>query len=79
MKERWLMNTVATQARAGPVSPYRRLLYHAPDGINARFATGARRDTSLVAVSTGLLQNMSPDERKPSLRMKSQPLPMAIW
>lgn len=35
-------------------------IYHAPD-INA-FATGARRDASLVAVSTGLLQNMSPDE-----------------
>ncbi|WP_032821127.1 protease HtpX, partial [Yersinia kristensenii] len=31
-----------------------------PD-INA-FATGARRDASLVAVSTGLLQNMSRDE-----------------
>mgnify|MGYP000197521397 CR=1 FL=1 len=36
------------------------LATHAPD-INA-FATGARRDASLVAVSTGLLQNMSPDE-----------------
>jgi heat shock protein HtpX len=35
-------------------------IYHAPD-INA-FATGARRDASLVAVSTGLLQNMSRDE-----------------
>ncbi|WP_162873633.1 M48 family metalloprotease, partial [Klebsiella pneumoniae] len=34
--------------------------YHAPD-INA-FATGARRDASLVAVSTGLLQSMSRDE-----------------
>lgn len=35
-------------------------IYHAPD-INA-FATGARRNSSLVAVSTGLLQNMSRDE-----------------
>lgn len=35
-------------------------IYHAPD-INA-FATGARRDASLVAVSTGLLENMSRDE-----------------
>ncbi|WP_163589698.1 M48 family metalloprotease, partial [Klebsiella pneumoniae] len=35
-------------------------IYHAPD-INA-FATGARRDASLVAVSTGLLQSMSRDE-----------------
>lgn len=36
------------------------LSLQAPD-INA-FATGARRDASLVAVSTGLLQNMSRDE-----------------
>ncbi|EDU6183999.1 protease HtpX [Salmonella enterica subsp. houtenae serovar 44:z4,z23:-] len=58
-RERWLMNTVATQARqAGIAMPH--AIYHAPD-INA-FATGARRDASLVAVSTGLLQNMSPDE-----------------
>jgi heat shock protein HtpX len=35
-------------------------VYHAPD-INA-FATGARRDASLVAVSTGLLKNMNRDE-----------------
>ncbi|MGE9806297.1 M48 family metalloprotease, partial [Escherichia coli] len=35
-------------------------IYDAPD-INA-FATGARRDASLVAVSTGLLASMSRDE-----------------
>ena len=54
------MNTVAQQSRqAGIVMP-QVAIYHAPD-INA-FATGARRDASLVAVSTGLLQNMSRDE-----------------
>ena len=59
-RERWLGNTVATQARQAGIAMPQVAIYHAPD-INA-FATGARRDASLVAVSTGLLQNMSPDE-----------------
>lgn len=59
-RERWLMNTVATQARQAGIAMPQVAIYHAPD-INA-FATGARRDASLVAVSTGLLQNMSSDE-----------------
>lgn len=59
-RERWLMNTVANQARRAGIAMPQVAIYHAPD-INA-FATGARRDASLVAVSTGLLQNMSPDE-----------------
>lgn len=58
--ERWLMQTIAHQSQlAGIVMP-QVAIYHAPD-INA-FATGARRDASLVAVSTGLLQNMNRDE-----------------
>ncbi len=59
-RERWLVNTVATRARQAGIAMPQVAIYHAPD-INA-FATGARRDASLVAVSTGLLQNMSPDE-----------------
>ena len=55
-RERWLMNTVANQARQAGIAMPQVAIYHAPD-IN-----GARRDASLVAVSTGLLQNMSPDE-----------------
>ena len=58
--ERWLMNTVAQQAQQAGIGMPQVAIYHAPD-INA-FATGARRDASLVAVSTGLLQNMSRDE-----------------
>lgn len=58
--ERWLLNTVAQQARQVGIAVPQVAIYHAPD-INA-FATGARRDASLVAVSTGLLQNMSRDE-----------------
>lgn len=58
--ERWLKETVAHQAKQAGVAMPQVAVYHAPD-INA-FATGARRNVSLVAVSTGLLQNMSRDE-----------------
>ncbi|TKI08208.1 protease HtpX [Martelella alba] len=58
--ERWLLETVGRQARQAGIAMPQVALYPAPD-INA-FATGARRDASLVAVSTGLLQNMSRDE-----------------
>lgn len=58
--ERWLVQTIAQQAKQAGIAMPQVAIYHAPD-INA-FATGARRDASLVAVSTGLLQNMSRDE-----------------
>jgi len=58
--ERWLMQTIAHQAQQAGIAMPQVAIYHAPD-INA-FATGARRDASLVAVSTGLLQNMNRDE-----------------
>ena len=58
--ERWLMETVRQQSQQAGIAMPQVAIYHAPD-INA-FATGARRNASLVAVSTGLLQNMSRDE-----------------
>lgn len=58
--ERWLLNTVRQQAQQANIAMPQVALYHAPD-INA-FATGARRDASLVAVSSGLLQNMNRNE-----------------
>lgn len=58
--ERWLMDTVHQQSQQAGIAMPQVAIYHAPD-INA-FATGARRDSSLVAVSTGLLQNMNRDE-----------------
>ncbi|ATZ11776.1 protease HtpX [Erwinia amylovora] len=58
--ESWLLDTIARQSRQAGIAMPQVAIYHAPD-INA-FATGARRDASLVAVSTGLLQNMSRDE-----------------
>ncbi|MCG8709973.1 protease HtpX [Brenneria sp. 4F2] len=58
--ERWLLETIRSQSQQVGIVMPQVAIYHAPD-INA-FATGARRDASLVAVSTGLLQNMSRDE-----------------
>lgn len=58
--ERWLVETVRRQSQQAGIAIPQVAIYHAPD-INA-FATGARRDSSLVAVSTGLLQSMSQDE-----------------
>ncbi|AYD44265.1 MULTISPECIES: protease HtpX [Yersinia] len=58
--ERWLLETVRRQSQQVGIAMPQVAIYQAPD-INA-FATGARRDASLVAVSTGLLQNMSRDE-----------------
>jgi heat shock protein HtpX len=57
--EAWLMNTVAAQAqRAGIAMPEVAIYEGAPNA----FATGATRNSSLVAVSTGLLQSMTHDE-----------------
>lgn len=58
--ERWLLGVVQRQSQSAGVAMPQIAIYEAQD-MNA-FATGARRDASLVAVSTGLLQNMSRDE-----------------
>ena len=58
--ESWLLNTVAAQAKQWNVKTPEVAIYHSPEP-NA-FATGASKNNSLVAVSTGLLQNMSRDE-----------------
>ncbi|OSN06802.1 protease HtpX [Lonsdalea iberica] len=58
--ERWLVETVRAQSQQVGIAMPQVAIYQAPD-INA-FATGARRNSSLVAVSSGLLQNMSRDE-----------------
>ncbi|HGJ5897969.1 protease HtpX [Arsenophonus apicola] len=58
--EHWLLNTVKRQADQAGVKMPEVAIYQAPD-INA-FATGASRDASLVAVSTGLLENMDRHE-----------------
>lgn len=58
--ERWLLTTVERQAREAGIGMPEVAVYDGPE-INA-FATGANRNNALVAVSTGLLQNMSEDE-----------------
>jgi heat shock protein HtpX len=58
--ERWLMETVHNQAQAAGIGMPEVAIYEAPD-VNA-FATGWNRNNALVAVSTGLLHNMSRDE-----------------
>jgi heat shock protein HtpX len=57
--ERWLVDTVANQAsRAGIPTPQVAVYEGAPNA----FATGATKNASLVAVSTGLLTSMTRDE-----------------
>ena len=58
--ESWLLNVVQRQARQAGIRTPEVAIYPSPD-MNA-FATGARRDAALVAVSTGLLQSMPRDE-----------------
>ncbi|MDJ0908505.1 MAG: protease HtpX [Woeseiaceae bacterium] len=58
--ESWLFTTVQNQARLAGIDMPEIAVYDSPD-MNA-FATGMRRNASLVAVSTGLLQNMSKEE-----------------
>ncbi len=58
--ESWLIATVQRQAQAAGIGMPEVAIYDAPD-MNA-FATGARRDSALVAVSSGLLRGMQKDE-----------------
>jgi heat shock protein HtpX len=58
--ESWLLNTVQRLAQNSGVDMPEVAIYDSPD-MNA-FATGARRNSALVAVSTGLLRNMQQDE-----------------
>ena len=58
--ERWVVDTVGRQAGMAGIGMPEVAIYDAPD-VNA-FATGWNRNNALVAVSTGLLRNMSRDE-----------------
>ena len=58
--ESWLVNTVRQQAQVAGIGMPEVGIFDSPEP-NA-FATGARRDAALVAVSTGLLQGMSQRE-----------------
>jgi heat shock protein HtpX len=58
--EQWLLSTVQRQAEKAGIGMPEVAIYDAPD-INA-FATGWNRNSALVAVSTGLMNNMTQDE-----------------
>jgi len=58
--EQWLVDTVTRQAREAGIGMPEVGIFNSPDP-NA-FATGMYRNSALVAVSTGLLQNMGSDE-----------------
>lgn len=58
--EAWLVQTVRHQAQTAGIGMPEVAIYDSPE-INA-FATGARRDAALVAVSSGLLRSMNRDE-----------------
>lgn len=58
--ERWLVDTVKHHAQQAGIGMPEVAIYESPE-INA-FATGWNRNDALVAVSSGLLNNMSQDE-----------------
>lgn len=58
--EHWLLTTVTRQAKQAGIGMPEVGIYNSPD-MNA-FATGASRNSSLVAVSSGLMNSMSRDE-----------------
>ena len=58
--EAWLLQTVKQQAEIAGIGMPEVAIYDAPE-VNA-FATGMRRNSALVAVSTGLLRSMTRDE-----------------
>jgi heat shock protein HtpX len=58
--EQWLYGTVRRMAEKAGIGMPEIAIYDSPD-LNA-FATGMKKNNALVAVSTGLLQNMSKDE-----------------
>lgn len=58
--EHWLVSTVARQAEQAGIKMPEVAIYDSPE-MNA-FATGPSKNNSLVAVSTGLMHNMTRDE-----------------
>ncbi len=58
--ERWLVDTVSELARSAGIGQPDVAIWDSP--VANAFATGARRNNALVAVSTGLLRSMRPDE-----------------
>jgi heat shock protein HtpX len=58
--EKWLYDVVSKQAQQAGIGMPEVGIFQAP--VANAFATGMNRNSALVAVSTGLLQSMTPDE-----------------
>lgn len=58
--EKWLIDVVTKQAQAAGIGMPEVGIFLAP--VANAFATGMNKNNALVAVSTGLLQSMTPDE-----------------
>ncbi len=58
--QQWLLETVARLAQQAGIAMPEVAIYNSPD-VNA-FATGMSKNKALVAVSTGLIENMKMDE-----------------
>lgn len=58
--EKWLLDVVTKQAQQAGIGMPEVGIFQAP--VANAFATGMNRNNALVAVSTGLLQSMTPDE-----------------
>ena len=58
--QQWLLDTVERQSSQAGIKMPEVAIYQSPD-VNA-FATGMSRNNALVAVSTGLIENMKMDE-----------------
>ncbi len=58
--EKWLVDIVTKQAQKAGIGMPEVGIFQAP--VANAFATGMNRNNALVAVSTGLLQSMTPDE-----------------
>ncbi len=58
--ERWLIDVVSKQAQQAGIGMPEVGIFQAP--VANAFATGMNKNNALVAVSTGLLQSMKPDE-----------------
>ncbi|ESS72636.1 protease HtpX [Methyloglobulus morosus KoM1] len=58
--EKWLVDVVNKQAQKAGIGMPEVGIFQAP--VANAFATGMNRNSALVAVSTGLLQSMTPDE-----------------
>ncbi|PWD11749.1 protease HtpX, partial [Salmonella enterica subsp. enterica serovar Anatum] len=67
-RERWLMNTVATQARQAGIAMPQVAIYHRP--CITAFAPGRDGAPPLAAAATGVWKKRAPKEGEPRLRRK---------